>query len=163
MIDEEGYRPNVGIILCNQAGQVLWAKRIGQDAWQFPQGGLLPGESVTQALYRELNEEVGLQESQVTLVANIRHWIYYRLPKQYIRHHSYPLCIGQKQKWFLLQLRDDAIEIKLNQDKKPEFDDWKWVNCWEPLRSVVTFKQHVYREVLKDFEPKLQAMKENSA
>ena len=60
MIDEHGYRPNVGIIICNAMGQVLWARRIGQNAWQFPQGGIKRGESPEKALYRELQEEVGL-------------------------------------------------------------------------------------------------------
>ena len=59
MIDSEGFRPNVGIVICNKQGQLLWAKRIGQSAWQFPQGGIKAEESLEQALYRELDEEVG--------------------------------------------------------------------------------------------------------
>ena len=60
MIDEQGYRPNVGIILCNRENQVFWARRCGQNGWQFPQGGINPQETPEQALFRELNEEVGL-------------------------------------------------------------------------------------------------------
>ena len=39
MIDSEGYRANVGIVICNPQGELLWAKRIGQQAWQFPRAG----------------------------------------------------------------------------------------------------------------------------
>ena len=54
MIDDDGYRPNVGIVICNRQGQVMWARRYGQHSWQFPQGGINPGESAEQAMYREL-------------------------------------------------------------------------------------------------------------
>jgi len=67
MVDAEGFRPNVGIILANPAGRVLWAKRIGMDAWQFPQGGVNPGETPELALYRELREEIGLDAEPVDL------------------------------------------------------------------------------------------------
>ncbi|MFJ4608458.1 RNA pyrophosphohydrolase, partial [Pseudomonas atacamensis] len=104
MIDPDGFRPNVGIILTNDAGQVLWARRINQDAWQFPQGGINPEETPEDALYRELNEEVGLEREDVEILACTRGWLRYRLPQRLVRTHSQPLCIGQKQKWFLLRL-----------------------------------------------------------
>ena len=153
MIDKDGFRANVGIVIANEKGQVFLGKRVGQaDSWQFPQGGLLPREHLEKGLFRELDEEVGLSEDDVAIEAQVKHWIYYRLPKQYIRHHSYPLCIGQKQKWFLLRLLKEDSQIKLDTHKSPEFDGWEWVDCWEPVKRVVTFKQHVYREVLKEFE-----------
>ena len=62
MIDDDGYRPNVGIVICNRQGQVMWARRFGQHSWQFPQGGINPGESAEQAMYRELFEEVSRHE-----------------------------------------------------------------------------------------------------
>src|SRR5690625_2771250 len=106
VIDADGFRPNVGIILTNDQGQLLWARRVGgQDAWQFPQGGIHEGESPEQALYRELHEEVGLRPEDVEVLACTRGWLRYRLPNRFVRHHSQPLCVGQKQKWFLLRLR----------------------------------------------------------
>ncbi|MFT7492484.1 MAG: putative (di)nucleoside polyphosphate hydrolase, partial [Pseudohongiellaceae bacterium] len=111
VIDEDGYRPNVGIILCNKQGDVLWARRIGQDAWQFPQGGIKDGESPEDALYRELAEEVGLERQHVEVLGSTRGWLRYRLPRRMIRYNSKPVCIGQKQKWYLLQLMSDDEQI----------------------------------------------------
>ena len=105
MIDAEGFRPNVGIILTNDAGQVLWARRHGHDAWQFPQGGIHTGETPEQAMYRELWEEIGLEKHHVKILAQTRGWLRYRLPRRYVRYENPPpVCIGQKQKWFLLGL-----------------------------------------------------------
>ncbi|MBE9537981.1 MAG: RNA pyrophosphohydrolase [Proteobacteria bacterium] len=151
MIDSDGFRPNVGIVLANNHGQVLWARRIGgRDAWQFPQGGINKGESPEQALYRELEEEVGLSAANVDVLGCTRGWLRYRLPKRFIRSGQSSVCIGQKQKWFLLRMlaEDDAVRLDLNQ--KPEFDHWEWVSYWYPLNEVVSFKREVYRRAMKE-------------
>src|SRR5690606_35697365 len=97
VIDNDGFRPNVGIILTNDQGQLLWARRVGgQDAWQFPQGGINPHETAEQALYRELHEEIGLLPHDVDILACTRGWLRYRLPTRLVRHNSLPLCVGQK-------------------------------------------------------------------
>jgi len=150
MIDSQGYRPNVGIIICNLKGQLLWAKRIGQEAWQFPQGGVKHGERLQQALYRELKEEVGLMPKDVELISSTKGWLYYELPKKMIRHNSTPLCIGQKQRWYLLKLRSNETRINVSSNRSPEFDDWQWVNFWYPLSQVIDFKREVYRQALKE-------------
>lgn len=151
MIDADGFRPNVGIILTNRQGQVLWARRVGgQDAWQFPQGGIQKDEDPEQALYRELYEEVGLQRTDVKILARTRGWLRYRLPRRLLRHGSNPLCIGQKQKWFLLQLEADDSAINLVNGGPAEFDHWRWVSYWYPLDQVVSFKRDVYRRALKE-------------
>ncbi len=151
MIDSEGYRQNVGIVICNPAGQLLWAKRCGQHAWQFPQGGINVGESTEQAMYRELYEEVGLGPKAVRLLSITRHWLHYQIPKRLIRWHSKPLCIGQKQKWFLLCLQGDEQCVNIRATDTPEFDDWRWVSYWYPVRQAVSFKRNVYRQVLQEF------------
>ncbi len=153
MIDRHGFRPNVGIMVANGAGQLLWAKRVGQDAWQFPQGGIQDDESAEQALYRELEEEIGLTEDQVELLGSTRGWLRYRLPKRLIRKGSSPLCIGQKQKWFLLQLRCSEGDIRFDADHKPEFDGWRWVSYWYPVGAVISFKREVYRKALLELAP----------
>lgn len=150
MIDSDGYRPNVGIILSNPLGRVLWAKRIGQNAWQFPQGGIRAGESAEEALFRELNEELGLLPEHVTVVGCTRHWLRYRLPKRFIRQHNDPVCIGQKQKWFMLRLTAPDSMVRFDASDKPEFDSWRWVDYWHPLREVVFFKRNVYKHALRE-------------
>ncbi|MEM0953483.1 MAG: RNA pyrophosphohydrolase [Pseudomonadota bacterium] len=150
MIDADGFRPNVGIIIANDNGRVLWARRVGQDAWQFPQGGIAQGESPEDALFRELHEEVGLGPEAVKVVASTRGWLRYRLPKRYLRKGQKPLCIGQKQKWFLLHLLAEDAAVQVDQHQKPEFDQWQWVSYWYPLSQVISFKREVYRSALKE-------------
>ena len=150
MIDSEGFRANVGIIITNQRGQLLWAKRYAQNAWQFPQGGLDKGESPKQAMYRELYEEVGLKPDDVKILKQSEKVYSYKLPEKYIRQGTKPLCIGQKQKWFLLRLDAPDNAVRLDVDTTPEFKDWKWVSYWYPISSVVDFKQQVYRSALSE-------------
>ena len=150
VIDEKGYRLNVGIILLNRRGHVFLGRRIGQDAWQFPQGGVNEDESPQACLFRELKEEVGLDESDVTILGETSDWLSYRLPPQYIRRHASPKVLGQKQKWFLLRLVSSEQKIQLNLSDTPEFDSWRWVNYWQPSKEVIYFKKKVYRQALKE-------------
>ncbi len=152
MIDANGYRLNVGIILASSDGKVFLGKRVNQDAWQFPQGGLDEQENIEETVYRELFEEVGLERDKVEIVGHTRQWLKYKLPKKLIRSTK-PLCIGQKQKWFLLRFIGKDEDIRLNIGKKPEFDDWQWVNYWFPLSKVIHFKRDVYRRALKELAP----------
>lgn len=151
MIDEEGFRHGIGIILVNAKRQVFLAKRIKKLAWQFPQGGIKEEETPEQAMFRELNEEIGLQAEDVKILGATRRWLRYRLPKRLIRHYSQPICIGQKQKWFLLQLVNKDTQINLAASDDPEFDSWAWVSYWYPLTQVVAFKRRVYSLAMKEF------------
>ena len=157
MIDSEGYRPNVGIILCNPERKLLWARRYGQDAWQFPQGGIRVDETPEEAVYRELTEEVGLAADDVEIVGCTQGWLRYRLPKRFIRRKSRPLCIGQKQRWFLLRLTGSESAVCLDHSDTPEFDAWRWVSYWHPLKEIVFFKRRVYEQALRELEPLLHA------
>ena len=155
-IDADGYRPNVGIVVANDRGQVLWARRVGgHDAWQFPQGGIHPRESPRQALFRELHEEIGLTRERVEVLGCTRGWLRYRLPKRLRRHDSIPRFKGQKQKWFLLRLLADDAYVSVDSTGKPEFDAWRWVSYWYPVGKVVAFKREVYRRALKQLAPSL--------
>ena len=151
MIDSQGYRANVGIVLHNDAGQLFWCKRTGQDAWQFPQGGITENESPEEALYRELREETGLTRDDVEIVASSREWLKYRLPPHLVRRKCFPKCIGQKQRWFLLRMVSDESCINLQHTDEPEFDGWEWVDYWKPLDDVVFFKRKVYKRALTEF------------
>ena len=155
MIDMDGFRPNVGIILANNQGQVLWARRLNRNGWQFPQGGIQEHETAEQALFRELYEEIGLRQADVEILACTRGWLRYRLPQRLIRKSCHPVCIGQKQKWFLLRLLADEQQICVNTCSKPEFDGWRWVSYWYPLGQVVSFKRDVYRRAMKELAPRL--------
>jgi putative (di)nucleoside polyphosphate hydrolase len=158
MVDVDGFRPNVGIILADSAGtgRVLWARRVGgQDAWQFPQGGINEGETPEEALYRELHEEVGLRAKDVKIVARTKGWLRYRLPRRMRRFNSTPGFVGQKQKWFLLEMLAEDDAVSMDCGPKPEFDHWSWVSFWYPLTQVVDFKREVYRHALVELAPHL--------
>ena len=152
MIDSDGYRPNVGLIVANDTGRVLWTKRIRQDAWQFPQGGIDAGEKVEDALYRELEEEIGLAPEHVEIIQCTHGWLRYKLPKRFLRQGTTGF-IGQKQKWFLLKMLAEDQCIRFDHSDTPEFDLWQWVSYWYPLGQVVTFKKDVYRKAMKELAP----------
>ncbi|MEM6640594.1 MAG: RNA pyrophosphohydrolase [Pseudomonadota bacterium] len=154
-IDADGYRANVGIIIINEQRQVLWARRVGQRGWQFPQGGIRPGESPEEAMYRELEEEVGLRPGDVDVVAITRDWCRYELPERFVRRHVTPVCIGQKQLWFMLRLTASEARIRMDTNDQPEFDHWEWVAPDVPLKHVIYFKKDVYAQVLSEFRPYL--------
>jgi putative (di)nucleoside polyphosphate hydrolase len=164
VIDSDGFRPNVGLIIFNDEGKLLWAKRFGQDAWQFPQGGIQRHEKPENAALRELREEVGLEASDVEIVACTGTWLRYRLPEHLIRQRSFPVCIGQKQRWFLLRLLTDTARIRFDLGDKPEFDDIRWIDYWEPAEQVVSFKRNVYRRALEELrQPYSKALEARQA
>ena len=150
-IDADGYRANVGIVLMNDDRQVFVGGRAGARGWQFPQGGIQRHETPEQALYRELTEEVGLRAEQVEVVAQTREWLRYRLPPQFMRRDSSPLCIGQKQLWYLLKLGvgDSALRFDAT-EQPPEFDRWRWVDWWDAVHDVIFFKRQVYSRALHE-------------
>lgn len=155
MIDSDGYRPNVGIILSNDEGKVLWAQRLGQKGWQFPQGGIRRHEKPEQAMFRELREEIGLKPEHVKVLGRTEDWLHYDLPERFVRRNSRQVCIGQKQIWFLLRLIDDERHVCFDHSEQPEFEAWEWVDYWMPAKQVVEFKREVYLKALKELESQL--------
>jgi len=154
-IDEDGFRANVGIVLSNQEGSVLLGGRAGRQGWQFPQGGVQVDETIEAAMYRELEEEVGLTSDDVELLGSTSGWLRYTLPDKYVRRNSEPLCIGQKQQWFLLRLVGQDHRVRLDTTSTPEFDRWRWVDYWLPVREVIYFKRSVYVQALRELGPML--------
>lgn len=150
MLDKEGYRPNVGIVLLNARNEVFWGKRVRQHSWQFPQGGIKFGESPEQAMFRELYEEIGLQAEQVRIVGRTRDWLRYQVPEQWMRRELRGNYRGQKQIWFLLRLMGRDCDVCLRRSEKPEFDAWRWHPYWVPLDAVVEFKRDVYQQALTE-------------
>ena len=153
MIDPDGYRPNVGIVLMRPDGRVFWARRVRRDGWQFPQGGMNTDETPVEAMYRELREETGLLPEHVEVLGVTPGWLRYRLPPRAIRRNERQVCIGQKQVWFLLRLLGDESLVRFDATETPEFDHWRWVDFWYPVEHVVSFKRGVYARALRHLAP----------
>lgn len=153
-IDADGFRANVGIVLIRDDRQVFLGGRTGGRGWQFPQGGVFQHEAPEQALYRELKEEIGLEQADVKMIASTGSWLRYRLPKQYVRRNSHPPCIGQKQRWFLLRLIGPEASLHFDSTDEPEFERWRWVDYWTPVREVIYFKRAVYARALDELARK---------
>jgi putative (di)nucleoside polyphosphate hydrolase len=149
-IDPEGFRANVGIVLIRDDRQVFLGGRTGGRGWQFPQGGVRRDESPEQALFRELKEEIGLESADVEIAATTRGWLRYRLPRQYVRRNGNPVCIGQKQRWFLLRFVGAESRLHFDSTSEPEFERWRWVDYWTPVREVIYFKRSVYARALDE-------------
>ncbi len=162
MLDRDGFRPNVGIIIVNHRNQVFWGKRIRSHSWQFPQGGIDKGESPEQAMFRELHEEVGLMPDHVRILARTRDWLRYEVPDRYIRRDARGHYKGQKQIWFLLQLVAQDWQLNLRATNHPEFDAWRWNDFWVPLEVVVEFKRGVYEAALNELQRFLPRLEPNN-
>jgi putative (di)nucleoside polyphosphate hydrolase len=150
VIDSDGFRTNVGIVLMRSGGESCIGRQVGGRGWQFPQGGVLAGEGLRAAAFRELHEEVGLSPSDVELIGQTSHWLRYRLPAKYVRRNRHPMCIGQKQRWFLMRLKRDDAQFDYGLTGEPEFDQHRWVSFWEPVREVIYFKRAVYVRALTE-------------
>jgi len=150
VIDREGFRANVGIILMQDGGKLFIGRRPGGRGWQFPQGGIRRGEKPEESLFRELHEEIGLERADVEIIAHTQRWLRYRLPERYQRRESQPACIGQKQRWFLLRLCRPDPQFRFDTTGEPEFDRLRCVDYWQPVREVIYFKRTVYTRALHE-------------
>ena len=150
MLDREGFRPNVGIILLNARNEVFWGKRLREHSWQFPQGGIKFGENPMQAMYRELHEETGLMPNHVKVLGRTRDWLRYEVPDKFIKREVRGHYRGQKQIWFLLRMVGRDCDICLRATDHPEFDAWRWNEYWVPLDAVIEFKRDVYQLALSE-------------
>ena len=144
------YRYGVGIALVNESNQVFTAKRIDMisEAWQMPQGGIDEGEDPLIAAYRELEEETNVKS--VDLIYESKDWFYYDLPENLIPKIWGGKYRGQKQKWFLMRIKDQA-EININ-TKNPEFSEWRWTNIDELPDVIVDFKKDLYTKIVAEFK-----------
>ncbi len=150
MLDRDGYRPNVGIIICNTQDKVFWGKRVREHSWQFPQGGIKYGESPEQAMYRELMEEVGLKPEHVQILGRTRDWLRYDVPDHWVKREWRGSYRGQKQIWYLLRMVGRDTDVSLRASSHPEFDAWRWNDYWVDMDSVIEFKREVYKLALNE-------------
>ena len=99
MLDRDGYRPNVAIVIVNGKNQVFWGKRIREHAWQFPQGGINSGETPERAMFRELTEEVGLRSQHVKILGRTRDWLRYDVPQHWIKREVYRRALLELERY----------------------------------------------------------------
>ncbi|MEE2691397.1 MAG: RNA pyrophosphohydrolase [Pseudomonadota bacterium] len=154
------YRPNIGVALFHRDGRVFMGQRVkdfsdlsefadrpNEWRWQFPQGGIDPGEPPVEAAFRELKEETGV--SSARLLAMTPGWLPYDFPPGYKKKD----WKGQRQKWAAMLFEGPESEIDLEADEKQEFDDWRWVELEETPSLIVPFKRGVYEELVAAFTP----------
>lgn len=150
--DDRPYRPCVGVMLINHAGDVFVGNRIDTpgDHWQMPQGGIDKGEVALDAAFRELEEETGVPRDKVELVRLSEDWLRYDLPPDVSRQIWKGRFRGQKQKWAAFRFLGNDTDIVLD-NHKPEFDAWRWVPMTSLPDLVVEFKRQIYTQVVSDF------------
>jgi putative (di)nucleoside polyphosphate hydrolase len=147
---KEGYRPNVAMVVLNSKNKVLICRRTNTKTWQFPQGGVDNNENLEKAMYRELLEEVGLRKDDVQYIGESDDTIIYDIPKTIRSKVLGGKFKGQEQKWFLLRIKNDEHEIRLDYEAFPEFDTFEWVSFWQPIDRIVDFKREAYRKALSE-------------
>ncbi len=150
------YRRNVGVMLVNAAGHVFVGQRLDSEvpAWQMPQGGIDKGEEPQEAALRELEEEIGVSPSLVTVEAETEGWLSYDLPHDIVPRIWKGRYKGQEQKWFLLRFNGEDSQVNI-QTEHPEFSEWCWLPADEVLGQIVPFKRPVYEQVIAAFREKL--------
>jgi len=150
------YRPCVGLMIVNADGGVFVGQRVDRfkDAWQMPQGGIDPGEDVTTAALRELEEETGITPDLVDIEAETADWLPYDLPHDIVPKIWKGRYRGQEQKWVLVRFKGSDDQIDIVQDNQ-EFSEWKWIAAKDLLASIVPFKRAVYAAVLDEFADRI--------
>ena len=143
---EPKLKANVAAILRNREGKILICERLHiRNAWQFPQGGVDEGETVEQALARELWEEIGIDPTDFHIVEK-RDGYRYLFPSGRKKGHD-----GKDQTYFLFDFLagDEKINVKT---EHPEFRAWKWIDPAKFNRSwLPAMKLDVYALVFRDF------------
>ena len=146
------YRPNVGVVLFHPDGRVWLGRRVGTSGphnWQFPQGGVDPGEDLEAAARRELTEETGA--TAITFLGRTHDWVAYDFPPGHGSAKRLRGWKGQKQVWFAFRHDGEDAGFDLKAHGPPEFDDWRWAFLAEAAELIVPFKRAAYERVVEAF------------
>lgn len=148
------YRPCVGVMLVNAQGNVFVGQRIDSpsEAWQMPQGGVDPGESLEVAALRELHEETGVRAELVRIEKRLETPLRYDLPPELVGKLWKGRYRGQEQMWYRMRFLGDDSEINIA-TRHPEFSQWKWIEPLQLPEVIVPFKRDVYTEVVRALAP----------
>ena len=145
------YRRCVGMMILNNENKILVGKRLDHPSghWQMPQGGIDDNENPNEAVWREMQEEIGTNNA--TIIKESTQWINYKIPLETLQTlpwgHKY---VGQTQKWFLFRFNGADNEINVVTEK-PEFSEWRWSNHNLLIENIVPFKRNTYKKILEEF------------
>lgn len=150
------YRPNAGAVLFNAEGKVWIGRRADTPPpwqWQFPQGGIDPGETPEAAGLRELYEETGIAADKVEPLGRIADWLTYDFPPEVRDHHKHAKRgnLGQKQRWFAYRFLGTDADVDLDVHGEVEFDAWRWEDLAAVPPLIIPWKRHVYDVVAREF------------
>ena len=145
------YRKCVGMMILNSHNEILVGRRLDHPSgyWQMPQGGIDDSENPEEAVWREMMEEIGTNNSDLFKISN--KWIKYEIPQETLDHLPWgKKYIGQTQKWFIFKFSGEDKDINVATEN-PEFSEWKWMKHDELIQNAVPFKRKTYQSILNEF------------
>jgi len=143
------------VVIFNPEGKVWLGRRAGEKTkyvWQFPQGGVDPGEDIEYAAIREMEEETGISVQHVSLLGSIDRELFYTYPADVAKNPRTRKWRGQRQNWFALRFSGKDSDVNIAATRPQEFSDWRWGELSETTNLIIPFKRTVYEELAKEFE-----------
>lgn len=139
------YRPCVIAVIQDDRGLILAGERADYPgSWQLPQGGIEAGEEPLNALFRELQEELGA--NSVTIEKKLPKRITYDFPND-LKDKMKTNYKGQAQCWFLAKPNHDFCPNLEASDG--EFRAYKWITAEVLLEGIVSWKKDAYQQGLR--------------
>ena len=146
------YRRCVGMMILNTKNEILVCRRLDHPSgyWQMPQGGIDKDEIPTEAVWREMMEEIGT--NKVKLLHTSSQWYHYDIPQDTLNTLPWgKIYVGQIQKWFVFRFMGQDGDINIG-TKNPEFSEWKWLKHKSLVNNIVPFKRELYKKIIEEFK-----------